>query len=149
MPKVDRVLPPTTDALPREPAPTIGLPDDGEYVATDEAPEVSGPVLGVTEAEMLPLTIMLLGLACKVAKGDKPNEREIALVNPPLTSVANKYNVSLGKWAPELALLGALIIVISESRMRAQAKVADVIPPSRDRSEEPLNLHTFTMPGVE
>lgn len=66
---------------------------------------------------MLPITTLALVTLSKGIKGDKPTQDEIAMVNSPMTAVANKYQI-VSRWAPELALLGALMIVAANMRAR-------------------------------
>lgn len=139
MPQLDRLLPPTADAIPPRPTPRFSIPEDGgETIHGEPSGEAVGEDSGATtEKQNLPLTMILLTIVLKVAKGDPPSDEEIALVNPPLTAVVNKYNVST-RWMPEIALFGALLIVVQNSRRRASERIVDTPQPQRDRADDPL-----------
>lgn len=101
-----------------------GRPSNAERAARatatqPEPPKVPEPKL--TPQDMLPVTALVLKLVAIGVKGDAPTPEEIALVNDPMTAVANKYQI-VSRWAPELALLGALMIVAAGMRERANAR---------------------------
>lgn len=114
MPKQEPIQAPTQDA-PRK----RGRPSKVEVEARKEAVKLEAQM---KPEEMLPITVVILRFISKGIKGDAPSKEEIELVNGPACAVANKYSFST-KWAPELALMGALLIVGSQMRMRAQEKV--------------------------
>lgn len=70
-----------------------------------------------------PLVGVVLHALCRAAKGDPPLERDIDLVTPPATAVANKYALS-SRWAPELALVGCCFLVVQASRERRAERIA-------------------------
>jgi len=143
MPRVTDILPPTTGAIPPKPSARFEIPpEDGNGEPEEVIHE--GPVMASPE-EMRPLTILILGLICKVAKGDEPTEREIDLVNPPATAVANKYNVS-NRWTAEIALFGSIFLVVSSSRRRMAAKRANEPQPTPDRADDPLADYAEIVP---
>ena len=83
------------------------------------APSVAKPSLQpMAPEEMRPVTILVLRMVARGIQGDAPTLDEVDLVNGPATAVANKYGMT-SRWGPELALLGALVVVGSQMRQRA------------------------------
>lgn len=151
--KVRKPLPPTSDALPVKPAPTLVLDAPSVPPVPEEKGQRGGARAGagrpsaaakaeqqaaeraaamIRPEEMRPLTATLLLICCKLAKGDLPLEKEIDMVNPPATAVANKWSMT-NKYAPELALVACVGMVVKASRERMADKRAREMP--RDRSD--------------
>jgi hypothetical protein len=161
--KVKKILPPTSDAMPPKPTPAIELPPGTEPSGQSTEPrrpgrpsneekrareEAARAAAAIKPEEMRPLTVLVLAMVCKLAKGDQPTQEEIDMVNAPATSVCNKYNLT-NRWAPELSLFGALLVVVQMSRQRMAEKIAAQPQPPRDRSENPVVDMNAFVHGVE
>src|SRR5512145_2002406 len=121
----DSTAQPTLEAPP--PAPPKrgpGRPPKTQATITPISPPPA-VVDPLTPQDMLPMTTLLLKTLARGIKGDAPTADEIELVNSPATKVANKYNI-LSRWAPELALLGALMIAMHGMRERAAIRLAEL-----------------------
>lgn len=122
---------------PPRPAPAIkrppgkpGRPSNVEVAAREAerrqleqlTPEMARPMVGT-----------VLHALCLAAKGDPPLDRDVDLVTPPATMVANKYAVS-SKWAPEIALIGSVALVVQGSRSRRADRIrkAEKMPDRAD-----------------
>ena len=140
--KLKRPLPPTRDPGDRKPPPPIelregkpkvGRPSNEErakrQAETDAKQAEARAAAEIKPDEIRPLTAVVLVLICKGVKGDTPTAQEIELVNGPACAVANKYAMT-NRWAPELALLGSIMIVAQMSRnRRAQREHSERVVP--------------------
>ena len=75
----------------------------------------------IPKEEMRPVMMIALGLFAKGIKGEPPTEQEVELCTGPAHAVAVKYGFNLDRF-PEIALLGALVIVGQNMRERRKAE---------------------------
>lgn len=138
MPRKTQPLGPVDSKTDNEPQPQLqppppagekrrpGRPSNAERQAREQRATItehpSSAGIAIKPAEMLGVTAVVLGIIARGIRGDKPTDAEIAMVNDPLTAVANKYQI-VSRWAPELALLGSLIVVASSMRGRARDRI--------------------------
>lgn len=118
-PSNEPLIPPETPPGPKRRG---RPPTRPETIAKRQAEEqVTAPKMD--PAEMKPVTTLVLGMIAKGIKGDPPTQDEIDLVNPSAAAVANKYGINLDRF-PEIALLGALLIVGQQMRERRAEREA-------------------------
>lgn len=108
-----------------------GRPSKAEKEAQERAAQAA---VAMKPEEFRPTTMVILMAVCKAVKGDPCTDNEVDMVNGPATAVANKYAMST-RWAAELTLLGALVIVASASRQRRAEREARENPMPVDRAQ--------------
>ena len=161
--KLRKPLPPTVDPrAANEPAPAIELEAGPEPGRTSEPRRGPGrpsklekeareaearAAVAMRPEEFRPTTMVILMAVCKAVKGDPCTPDEVDMVNGPATAVANKYAMST-RWAAELTLLGALVIVASASRTRRAERMQREYPASIDRAQTVVTSPMPSEPGL-
>lgn len=147
--KLKKPLPPTVDPrealetppplvldgagpMPGDAAPRRG-PGRPSKVEKEAQERAAMAAIAMKPEEFRPTTMVILMAVCKAVKGDPCTDQEIDMVNGPATAVANKYAMST-RWAAELTLLGALVIVAGASRQRRAEREARE-PQTVDRAQ--------------